>query len=119
MPSPCSPDRRTGSPSPRLKASKNPTSPEFPSALFATNTTRADFLRKISPNTRSAGKTPARASIMKIQTSAISTARSVNMRIRPCKLSSVASSNPAVSITVNFIGPIFASPSRKSRVTPG
>ena len=31
----------------------------------------------------------------------------------------MASSNPAVSMAVNFTGPILASPSRKSRVTPG
>ncbi len=51
--------------------------------------------------------------------SAISTARSVSRRIRPCRLSSVTSSRPALSITVKRKGPRRAAPSRRSRVTPG
>src|SRR6056297_57330 len=73
----------------------------------------------MSAKTSSVGVTPARASIRNRHTSAISTARSVSLRIRPCNDSSVASSRPAVSITVKRRSPSLASPSRRSRVTPG
>ena len=96
-----------------------PPSAARPSPLLAARKTWAFFLRRISANTSSVAVTPARASIINKQASAMPTARSVKRRIRPCKLSSVASSNPAVSMTVNFKCPKRASPSRRSRVTPG
>jgi hypothetical protein len=90
-----------------------------PSALFAARMTFAALRLRISAKTSSTGVTPARASSTKRQASAISTARSVSRRIRPGRLSSVASSSPAVSITVKRRSPSRASPSRRSRVTPG
>ncbi len=119
MPSPCSADMRTGSPRPKDHASIAPESPAAPSALLTPTITLADLRRKISAKTWSEGVTPVRPSIKNKQTSAISTARSVKRRMRPCKLSSVTSSSPAVSITVKRKSNNLASPSRRSRVTPG
>ncbi len=56
---------------------------------------------------------------MNRQTSDPAIARSVSARIRPGRLASVASSSPAVSITVNRSAPSRPAPSRRSRVTPG
>ena len=119
MPSPCSADMRKGSPRPRFHASNTPASAAAPSPLFAAKKTCFARLRRISAKISSTGVTPTRASIMNKQISAISTAPSVKRRMRPCKLSSVASSSPAVSITVKRRSPRRASPSRRSRVTPG
>ena len=82
-----------------------PASAARPSALLATRITRGARLRSSSARVRSTGVTPARASIMKRQTSAASTARSVSARIRPGRLSAVASSSPAVSTTVKRSAP--------------
>ena len=119
MPSPCSAESATGSPSPSSQASISPASAARPSALLATRITRAARLRSSSVSVRSTGVTPARASIMNRQTSAASIARSVSARIRPGRLASVASSRPAVSIAVKRSGPSRPAPSRRSRVTPG
>ena len=73
----------------------------------------------MSANTSSVGVTPTLASIINKHASAISTARSVKRRMRPCRLSSVTSSRPAVSIIVNLRCPSRAAPSRRSLVTPG
>ena len=119
MPSPCSAEMRSGSPRPNAYASRTPASAALPSALLAPRITWAARLRSISARTSSAGVTPTRASIRNRQMSAMSTARSVSLRIRPGRLSSVASSRPAVSMTVKRRSPKRAAPSRRSRVTPG
>jgi len=87
--------------------------------LFATSTIGLPDLRATSAKAWSAGIAPERASIMKKMASAWSIAASVCARIRPERLSGADSSNPAVSITVNAMSPSLASPSRRSRVTPG
>ena len=119
IPSPCSADKRNGSPRPKAQASRTPASAAEPSPLLAPKITCFARFRRISANISSVWVTPTRASIINKQISAISTARSVKRRIRPCKLSSVTSSRPAVSITVKRRSARRASPSRKSRVTPG
>ena len=73
----------------------------------------------VAAKARSTGVGPARASIMKKIASACAMAVSVCARMRPVRLSGADSSRPAVSITVNSRSPSRASPSRRSRVTPG
>src|SRR5580704_945041 len=68
---------------------------------------------------RSAGKSPARASTSISTTSEVSIAALVCARMRPVREAEAASSSPAVSITVKARSPSRASPSRRSRVTPG
>jgi len=67
----------------------------------------------------SSGVTPARASTTKSATSAVASAASVCLRIRPGSVSASSSSQPAVSTIWNFSPSSSASPKRRSRVTPG
>ena len=99
LPSPCSAEIATGSPKPRVKASRAPASPARPSALLATRITGLPRRCSSSPKIRSIGVTPSRASKTNRARSASSSASSVWRRMRASRLSSVTSSKPAVSIS--------------------
>ena len=96
-----------------------PSSPFLPSALLASRITGLPDLRTRSAKGWSIGVRPSRASIMNRMTSACSIAVSVWARMRPASESLSASSSPAVSMIVKRRWPSAASPSRRSRVTPG
>src|SRR5271154_2821127 len=96
-----------------------PASPCLPSLLLATSTTGLSARRAKSAKARSFGVSPARASITNIRASASAIAASVCSCIRAVSEPLAPSSRPAVSITVNSRSPSLASPSRRSRVTPG
>src|SRR6266851_4250031 len=108
-----------GSPRPSSKASKEPPLPTRPSALLASRTTGVSPRRSQSAKCLSSGVTPVRASTTKSTTSASETARFVCPRMRAERLSSASSSRPAVSMTRKLRSASRASPSRRSRVTPG
>ncbi len=83
---------------------------------------RSRACRSAAPGRRRRGRRAAvrsRASIRKNTASACSIAALVCASMRPARLCGPASSRPAVSITVNSRSPSRASPSRRSRVTPG
>jgi hypothetical protein len=86
---------------------------------LATSTTGLFALRTRSAKARSCGVTPVRASTMNISASAPSIAIAVCARIRAVSDPFAPSSRPAVSMTVKRRSPRLASPSRRSRVTPG
>src|SRR5258708_7065097 len=96
-----------------------PASPCLPSLLLATRTTGLLARRAKSANARSFGVRPARASITNIRASASPIAPSVCSCIRAVSEPLAASSRPAVSMMVNSRSPRRASPSLRSRVTPG
>ncbi len=118
-PSPCSALNGTGSPKPSAKDSYTPAFPADPSALFAISTTGVVELRSQRAISSSSGVIPARESMTKIATSAMSTAACVCWRMRPGKVAASSSSNPAVSTIRKSRPSRLASPSRRSRVTPG
>ena len=89
------------------------------SALLATSTTGLPRLRKRRASVSSAGVIPSLASTTNSATSASSMASSVCSRILPSSVSGAFSSRPAVSIIRNDRSMSFASPGRRSRVTPG
>ena len=119
MPSPCSAEIASGSPKPSSKASIRPASAARLSDLLPTRITGFPLRLARSANCRSMGVIPTRASNTNRMTSASSTAVSAWALIRASSVSFRASSRPAVSNTRNFNSPIRASPSRRSRVTPG
>ena len=94
MPSPCSAEIRSGSPRPKAPALKRArVACAMPSALFtARDHPRALFAQDVGEGLVRRRHADMRPSITNRLTSAISTARSVKRRIRPCKLSSVISS---------------------------
>ena len=75
--------------------------------------------RTAAAKCRSAGLSPARASTTNRIASQSASAASVCARIRPASVSGSPSARPAVSMIVNARSAILASPSRRSRVTPG
>src|SRR5689334_725921 len=76
-------------------------------------------VRSQRPISSSRGVRPSRASTSNKAASASRTAASVCARILPGKVCDSSFSNPAVSMTRKFRPSRFASPSRRSRVTPG
>src|SRR3954470_12404610 len=119
MPSPCSAEIWMGSPRPSAKASIAPASPCLPSLLLATSSTGLLALRAKSAKARSLGVRPMRASITKNSASACAIAASVCSCMRAVSEPLAPSSRPAVSMIVKSRSPSLASPSRRSRVTPG
>ena len=93
--------------------------PPRPSALLATSSTGRPWRRSHAPKCASAGVMPARASTTKTIRSAVATAASLLARMRPAMVSGALSSRPAVSTTCTRLPRSMASPSLRSRVTPG
>ena len=96
-----------------------PWAPALPSALFEMRMTGLPARRTRSAKYLSSGVTPARASMTKRIASAAIIAFSVWARIRPSSVACAPSSKPAVSMILNRRSARRASPSRRSRVTPG
>src|SRR3982750_1944051 len=96
-----------------------PDSPARPSALLPMTITGVVSARSQRLISSSSGVIPARASIRNSAASASRTAASVCCRIRPGSVWASSSSKPAVSISRKSSPSSFASPSRRSRVTPG
>ncbi len=119
MPSPCSAEIWTGSPSPARRIPSRRARHACPRLLLATSTTGLLARRAKSAKARSVGVSPARASITNISASARPIAVSVCSCIRAVSEPLAPSSRPAVSMMVNSRSPSRAFPSRRSRVTPG
>ena len=120
MPSPCSAESGIGSPRPSAYASLMP---DIAGAALDLVRGQHDRLVRAPQQRREAfhpaAVTPTRASIRKRITSASRIAISVCARMRASSDASVASSKPAVSISVKSRSPSRPCASRRSRVTPG
>ena len=93
--------------------------PASPSALLAMTMIGLPARRTAAAKCRSAAVRPARASKTNRIASQSASAASVCARMRPASVAGSPSSRPAVSTMVKARSASRASPSRRSRVTPG